>query len=96
MRPHRDCATIIASPLAVLINEITTLAYVPVDWKLAELCPILKKDDALDKTNTDLCLYWTKYLKSAKVKEFNHQLLHRIFLCYLVFILVSVSERLQL
>ena len=49
-RPLRDCATIIASPLAVLINKIITSAYVPVDWKLAELCPIFKKDDVLDKT----------------------------------------------
>ena len=46
----QDCATTITFPLTCLINEIITSAYVPIDWKLAEICPIFKKDDALDKT----------------------------------------------
>lgn len=50
-RPLRDCATIIASPLEVLINRIITSAYVPVDWELAELCPIFKKDNVLDNSD---------------------------------------------
>ena len=55
-RPLRYCATIIASALAVLINKLITSAYVPVDCKLAELCPVFKKDDVLE-SKIQTCVY---------------------------------------
>jgi hypothetical protein len=36
--------------LARLVNTIIGSASVPTDWKLADICPMFKKDDALDKT----------------------------------------------
>ena len=77
-RPLRDRATIIASPLAVLINKIITSAYVPVDWKLAKLCPIFKKDDVLDKTKykpVSILVLLDKIFE----KCLNHQLTEHFF-----------------
>ena len=39
-----------AAPIARLINTVIDSAYVPAEWKLAEICPIFKTDDEFDKS----------------------------------------------
>ena len=50
-RTLRDGADALAYPLSVLINKIIDSGSVPAAWKLAEICPIFKKDDPHDKSN---------------------------------------------
>ena len=50
-RTLRDGADALAYPLSVLINKIIVSGSVPAAWKLAENCPIFKKDDPHDKSN---------------------------------------------
>ena len=47
----RDCADTLAYPISVLFNKIIDSGSVPGAWKLAEIFPILKKDDPHDKSN---------------------------------------------
>ena len=46
----RDGASVLAGPIARLINTGTDNACVPAEWKLAEICPIFKRDDEFDKS----------------------------------------------
>ena len=39
-----------AAPIARLINTVIDNACVPAEWKLAEICPIFKRDDEFDKS----------------------------------------------
>ena len=41
----KECSSIIASPLANLLNKSFTLAKVPAAWKKSNICPIHKKED---------------------------------------------------
>ena len=50
-RTLRDGADALAYPLSVLINKIIDSGSVPAAWKLAEICPIFKKDGPHDKSN---------------------------------------------
>ena len=50
-RALRECASVLATPLTALINTIIDSACVPVDWKLAEILPIFKRDDEFDKSH---------------------------------------------
>ena len=43
-RVLRDEASVLVAPIARLINTVTDNARVPSDWKLAEICPIFKRD----------------------------------------------------
>ena len=38
-----------AYPLSILLNKIIDSGKVPTEWKLAEICPVFKKNDAQDK-----------------------------------------------
>ena len=49
-RTLRDGAAALAYPLPVLINKIIDSGSVPAAWKLAEICPIFKKDDPHDRS----------------------------------------------
>ena len=42
----RDCSKELALPLANLFNTSIVFERFPSDWKLAELCPVFKKDDS--------------------------------------------------
>ena len=44
----RDGADTLACPISVLINKIIDSGSVPAAWKLAEICPIFKKDNPHD------------------------------------------------
>ena len=46
----RDEASVLAAPIARLTNTVIDNACVPAEWKLAEICPILKRDDEFDKS----------------------------------------------
>ena len=46
----RDGASVLAGPIARLINTVIDNACVPAEWKLAEICPIFKRDDEFDKS----------------------------------------------
>ena len=46
----RDGASVLAAPFARLTNTVTDNACVPAEWKLAEICPIFKRDDEFDKS----------------------------------------------
>jgi len=50
-RSLRDGPDALPYPLSVLINKIIDSYSVPAAWKLAEICPIYKKDDPKDKSN---------------------------------------------
>ena len=50
-RTLRDGADALAYPLSVLINKIIDSGSLQAAWKLAEICPIFKKDDPYDKSN---------------------------------------------
>ena len=52
-RVLRDGASVLAAPIARLINTVIDNACVPVEWKSAEICPIFKGDDEFDKSK-----YW--------------------------------------
>ena len=45
-----DGASVLAAPIALLINTVIDKACVPAKWKLAEICPIFKRDDEFDKS----------------------------------------------
>ena len=47
----RDGADALAYPLSVLINKIIDSCSVPAAWKLAEICPVFKKDNPQNKSN---------------------------------------------
>ena len=49
-RVLRDGALVLAARIARLINTIIDNACVPAQWKLAEICPIFKRDDEFDKS----------------------------------------------
>ena len=49
-RVLRDGALVLAGPVARLINTVIDNAYVPAEWKLAEICPIFKRDDEFEKS----------------------------------------------
>ncbi|XP_073243583.1 uncharacterized protein [Porites lutea] len=49
-RVLRDGASVLAGPVARLINTVVDNASVPAEWKLAEICPIFKTDDEFDKS----------------------------------------------
>ena len=49
-RVLRDGASVLAAPIARLINTVIDHACVPAEWKLAEICPIFKTDDEFDKS----------------------------------------------
>ena len=64
----RDGADALAYPLSVVINKIIESGSVPAAWKLAEICPIFKKDDPQDKSNyrpVSILVIWIKFLRSA-------------------------------
>ena len=42
-------AAVFAYPLSILLNKIIDSGKVPTEWKLAEICPVFKKNDAQDK-----------------------------------------------
>ena len=46
----RDGASVLAGPIARLINTVIDNACVPAEWKLAEICPMFKRDDEFDKS----------------------------------------------
>ena len=46
----RDGASVLAGPIVRLINTVIDSACVPAEWKLAEICPIFKRDDEFDKS----------------------------------------------
>ena len=46
----QDGASVLAGPIARLINTVIDSACVPAEWKLAEICPMLKRDDEFDKS----------------------------------------------
>ena len=46
----RDGASVLAGPIARLINTVIDNACVPTEWKLAEICPMFKRDDEFDKS----------------------------------------------
>ena len=48
-RVLRDGASVLAAPIARLTNTVIDNACVPAEWKLAEICPIFKRDDEFDK-----------------------------------------------
>ena len=48
-RVLRDGASVLAAPIARLINTVIDNACVPAEWKVAEICPIFKRDDEFDK-----------------------------------------------
>ena len=50
-RVLRGCSEVLALPLSLLFNSIITSGHFPNDWKLAEVCPVFKKDDPLNKCN---------------------------------------------
>ena len=50
-RVLQDGASVLAGPVARLINTVTDNACVPAEWKLAESCPIFKRDSRLDSTH---------------------------------------------
>ena len=49
-RVLRDGASVLAAPIARLINTVIDNAGVPAEWKVAEICPIFKRDDEFDKS----------------------------------------------
>ena len=49
-RVLRDGASVLAAPIARLINTVIDNACVPAEWKVAEICPIFKRDDEFDKS----------------------------------------------
>ena len=49
-RVLRDGASVLAAPIARLINTVIDNACVPAEWKLAEICPIFKRDDEFEKS----------------------------------------------
>ena len=46
----RDGASVLAAPIARIINTVIDNACVPAEWKLAEICPMFKRDDEFDKS----------------------------------------------
>ena len=48
-RVLRDGASVLTAPIARLINTILDNACVPVEWKLAKICPTFKRADEFDK-----------------------------------------------
>ena len=46
----QDGASVLAGPIARLINTVIDNACVPAEWKLAEICPMFKRDDEFDKS----------------------------------------------
>ena len=50
-RVLQDGASVLAGPIARLINTVIDNACVPAEWKLAEICPIFKRDSRLDSTH---------------------------------------------
>ena len=53
-RVLRDGASVLASPIARLINTVIDNACVPAKLKLEGICPIFKRDDDLTSPNTGL------------------------------------------
>ena len=49
-RVSRDGASVLAGPIARLINAVIDNGCVPAEWKLAEICPMFKRDDEFDKS----------------------------------------------
>ena len=49
-RVLRDGASVLAAPIARLTNTVIDNACVPAEWKLAEICPMFKRDDEFDKS----------------------------------------------
>ena len=53
-RVLRNGASVLAGPIARLINTVNhenhDNACVPAEWKLAEICPMFKRDDEFDKS----------------------------------------------
>ena len=49
-RVLRDGASVLAAPIARLINTVIDNACVPAEWKVAEICPIFKRDNEFDKS----------------------------------------------
>ena len=49
-RVLRDGASVLAAPIARLVNTVIDNACVPAEWKLAEICPIFKRDHEFDKS----------------------------------------------
>ena len=49
-RVLRDGASVLADPIAQLINTVIDNACVPAEWKLAEICPFFTRDDEFDKS----------------------------------------------
>ena len=45
-----DGASVLAGPIARLISTVIDNACVPAEWKLAEICPMFKRDDEFDKS----------------------------------------------
>ena len=46
----RNGASVLAAPIARLINTVIDNACVPAEWKLAEICPVFKRDEKFDKS----------------------------------------------
>ena len=52
-----NCSKELALPLANLFNYSIVSECFLSDWKLAEVCPVFKKDDPTNKCNYRRCLY---------------------------------------
>ena len=49
-RVLRDGASVLAAPIARLTNTVIDNACVPAEWKLAEICPIFKRENEFEKS----------------------------------------------
>ena len=49
-RVLRDSASVLSAPITRLINPVIDSACVPAEWRLAEICPISKRDDEFEKS----------------------------------------------
>ena len=53
----RDGASVLAGPIAPLINTVIDNACVPAEWKLAEICPYFKLREMMSLTSPNTGLY---------------------------------------
>ena len=49
-RVLRDGASVLAAPISRLTNTVIDNACVPAEWKLAEICPIFKRENEFEKS----------------------------------------------
>ena len=49
-RVLRDGASVLAAPIARVINTVIYNAFIPAEWKLGEICPIFKSGDEFGKS----------------------------------------------